>query len=61
MNFSRCFLLTLLVILSPAVWAEESEKPGELDPWEPFNRKVYVFNDTLDTWILRPICRYSFI
>ncbi|MDO4642447.1 MAG: VacJ family lipoprotein [Cardiobacteriaceae bacterium] len=25
------------------------------DPWEPFNRKVFVFNDTLDTYLLKPI------
>ena len=25
------------------------------DPWEPFNRKVFVFNDTLDTYLLKPL------
>ena len=25
------------------------------DPWEPFNRKVFVFNDTVDTYLLKPI------
>lgn len=24
------------------------------DPWEGFNRKVFVFNETLDRWVLRP-------
>lgn len=31
--------------------AEESE----IDPYEGFNRKVYVFNDTLDTYVAAPI------
>lgn len=32
------------------------------DPWEGFNRKVFVFNDTLDGWILKPIAKgYQFI
>lgn len=25
------------------------------DPWEGFNRKVFVFNETLDRWVLRPV------
>ena len=62
MNFTRCLLLALMVILSPALWAEDSEKPGEIDPWETFNRKVYTFNDTLDTWVLRPVAKgYKFV
>lgn len=27
--------------------------PG--DPWEPFNRKVYAFNDTVDAAVLKPV------
>ncbi len=27
------------------------------DPWEGFNRKVFVFNDKLDTWILVPLAK----
>ena len=62
MNLSRSLLLTLLVTLSPTLWAEEPEKTGNIDPWEPFNRKVYVFNDTLDTWVLRPVAKgYKFV
>jgi phospholipid-binding lipoprotein MlaA len=62
MNFTRYLLLALMVIMSPAVWAEDSEKPGAIDPWETFNRKVYTFNDTLDTWVLRPVAKgYKFV
>ena len=27
---------------------------GGKDPWEPFNRKMFAFNDTLDTYALKP-------
>lgn len=25
------------------------------DPWEPMNRKIYAFNDTLDKYLLKPV------
>lgn len=28
---------------------------SEKDPWESFNRKIYVFNDTLDIYLLKPV------
>ena len=28
---------------------------GPKDPYEPFNRKVFAFNDTLDTYALKPV------
>ena len=27
------------------------------DPWEGMNRKVYAFNDTVDTWVARPVAQ----
>ncbi|CAD5379515.1 VacJ family lipoprotein [Pseudomonas sp. OF001] len=30
---------------------------SEEDPWEAFNRPVFVFNDTLDIWALKPLAR----
>lgn len=30
---------------------------SEDDPWEAFNRPVFAFNDTLDTWALKPLAR----
>ncbi|HAC68708.1 MAG TPA: hypothetical protein DCP19_12770, partial [Pseudomonas sp.] len=34
--------------------AAETENP---DPWEGFNRKIFVFNDTLDTYALKPVAQ----
>lgn len=28
---------------------------GNRDPWEGVNRKVFVFNEALDRWVLRPV------
>ena len=30
---------------------------GPPDPWEPFNRKVFAFNDTLDRYLLTPAAK----
>ncbi len=33
----------------------ESGEVNEVDPYEGFNRKMYVFNDKLDTYVAKPI------
>ena len=42
---------SLLAACSSAI----DEKGYTYDPWEPFNRKVFVFNDTVDTYLLKPL------
>ena len=49
-------LLLTGILLSNQVLAEETNRIPE-DPWEGFNRKVYVFNDTLDTYALKPVAK----
>ena len=49
----RVLTLLLLVILPVAAQSEETNP----DPWEGFNRKVFVFNDTLDTYLMRPVAK----
>ena len=46
-----CTLATAAVCLAstPALAA------GDVDPWEPFNRKVHAFNESLDDAVLRPV------
>lgn len=59
-HISRLCLLVLLalpltsVAESPALFIEE-EEPKNIDPWEPMNRKIFAFNETLDRWVLRPV------
>lgn len=47
-------LVGLLLCLSAA--ADDSAQHPK-DPWEGFNRKVYVFNDTVDRVVLIPVTR----
>lgn len=41
-----------LLLTSSAVQAADLD-----DPWEGFNRKVFVFNDTLDTYLVKPVAK----
>jgi len=35
---------------------------SDIDPWEPLNRKIFVFNDTLDKYVLLPAAKgYRFV
>ncbi|WP_438952044.1 MlaA family lipoprotein [Porticoccus sp.] len=51
----KIVLLLASVMLSIHVLAESSGNPD--DPWEGFNRKVFAFNDTVDTYTLKPIAK----
>lgn len=53
MTLSRLFLLFMLAL--PAGCAVAEEQPNDVDPFEPFNRKMFVVNDAIDTWFLRPV------
>jgi phospholipid-binding lipoprotein MlaA len=47
-------LLALTLPLSSALGQEELEN---IDPWEPVNRKIFAFNETLDRYLLRPVAK----
>lgn len=62
MSLSRFFMLALLAFPPALSWAEEQQKTRNIDPWESVNRKIYVFNDTLDQQILRPVAKgYKYV
>ena len=58
---------------SPDQSAEEAAQSDQLvyteagradarDPWEPWNRQVFAFNETVDDWVLRPAAEgYQFV
>lgn len=50
----RILLLSLLVIMPPLAWSMDD--PNR-DPWESYNRKVFVFNDGADRYFLAPVAR----
>ena len=48
-------LLLMGFLVSNLAFADSTEMTQ--DPWEGFNRKVFVFNDTLDTYALKPVAK----
>jgi phospholipid-binding lipoprotein MlaA len=53
MNFSRLILLLLLTVGSPFALAQE--EPKNIDPLESINRPLFVFNDGVDKYLIRPL------
>ncbi len=51
--------VTLLAAWLLAGCASQPEKLSapDIDPWEPFNRKVHAFNDGLDRAVLKPVAK----
>lgn len=50
----------ILLLLTGIIFASHSLAESNVnqdDPWESWNRKVFVFNDTLDTYALKPIAK----
>ncbi|MDX5298160.1 MAG: VacJ family lipoprotein [Gammaproteobacteria bacterium] len=47
----------LLGVLGGTLAAGDAQA-RRIDRWEKFNRKVFVFNETLDTWALKPVAEF---
>ena len=63
-NATACGLLAGALSLSLIVPASAQDSDGDYaaeysdtDPWEPVNRAVFRFNDTLDTYALKPVAK----
>ncbi len=52
----KFMLLLAGVVLSGQVMAATDAKNQE-DPWEGFNRKVFVFNEKVDTYAFKPVAK----
>lgn len=52
-------ILTLMVVAPVAAQEEDYDQQQwhNPDPWEPVNRAVFRFNDTLDTYALKPVAK----
>lgn len=53
----RSLLMAALTCLCLLVAATTHADDQGRDPWEAFNRKVFVFNDAIDRWALEPLAR----
>lgn len=49
--------LCALPLFAIAAEGESAKPPPNPDPWEPFNRKVFAFNDFADRWVLKPVAK----
>ncbi len=45
-------LVASIVLLSSPIWASEE------DPFEPFNRLMYNFNELVDKVVLKPVAKF---
>jgi phospholipid-binding lipoprotein MlaA len=54
--------LAVAALVLAAGTARAGEGTGEHDPWEPFNRAMFTFNDGVDRWVLEPVAKgYDFV
>ncbi|MDG1943105.1 MAG: VacJ family lipoprotein [Halioglobus sp.] len=52
----------LLLIALPLASARGEGATPDIDPWEPMNRNIFAFNETLDKYALRPVAKgYRFV
>lgn len=50
--------VALTSLLTASAWSVAADSEvGNPDPWEPLNRKIYVFNDVLDRYFLKPVAK----
>ena len=52
-----CLILMVVLSLSLSARAEPKNPISYEDPWQPFNKAVFEFNDALDTHALKPIAK----
>lgn len=57
MTLSHCLLLLTIAVSGSAASASASEAEGNIDPWEPMNRRIFAFNETLDGYVLLPAAK----
>ncbi len=55
-DISRLSVFMVMLLASVGVCAEPLER-NPVDPWEPMNRAIYRFNDTLDRYTLKPVAK----
>ena len=55
---AKCKRLVLLGLVAGMVGCASipaGVEPSPHDPWEPFNRSVFEFNEGLDAYLLKPV------
>jgi len=58
----RFLLLCMATVLVGCASIPAGVEPSPQDPWEPFNRSVFEFNEGLDAYLLKPVVAgYRFV
>ena len=61
-KLKRIVLLGLVGVMVGCASIPAGVAPSPHDPWEPFNRSVFEFNEGLDTYLLKPVVAgYRFV
>ena len=61
-NLTRLVLLGLVTSMVGCASIPAGVEPSPHDPWEPFNRSVFEFNEGLDAYLLKPVVAgYRFV
>jgi len=61
-RIKRCALLLMAALLVGCASIPAGVERSPQDPWEPFNRSVFEFNEGLDAYLLKPVVAgYRFI
>ena len=58
----QCALLCIVSVLVGCASIPAGVERSPQDPWEPFNRSVFEFNEGLDAYVLKPVVAgYRFV
>lgn len=49
--------MVLTLLLSACAHTGGAQEQADVDPWEPFNRKVFTFNEKVDQAVIKPVAR----
>jgi phospholipid-binding lipoprotein MlaA len=61
-QLKRLLVLFFAVLMMGCASIPAGVQPSPQDPWEPFNRSVFEFNEGLDAYVLKPVVSgYRFI
>jgi phospholipid-binding lipoprotein MlaA len=61
-RFTQFVVMGLAVLMVGCASIPAGVEPSPQDPWEPFNRSVFEFNEGLDAYLLKPVVAgYRFV
>src|SRR5690606_8378775 len=56
-RIGKRLLAAALLLVSVTAAAQGEAEGNPADPWEGINRRIFIFNDYADRWLLRPVAQ----